>query len=94
MYTDQAKEMCREKSDHNYLVFTGVLVASKTDLEERRVVSRKSGQEFAESKGLKYFECSAVSLDIYILFIFLNKSKKSESKNGVGKLASLLLSCC
>ena len=41
---------------------TGVLVANKTDLDQRRVISPKAGMEFAESNGLKYFECSAVSL--------------------------------
>ena len=40
----------------------GVLVANKIDLDQRRVVSPKSGREFAESNGLEYFECSAVSM--------------------------------
>ncbi|KAK3091502.1 hypothetical protein FSP39_020289 [Pinctada imbricata] len=37
----------------------GVVVANKTDLDERRIISPKAGMEFAESNGLKYFECSA-----------------------------------
>ncbi|XP_025084926.1 intraflagellar transport protein 27 homolog [Pomacea canaliculata] len=37
----------------------GVLVANKTDLDQRRVVSPKQGKELALSKGLGYFECSA-----------------------------------
>jgi len=38
-----------------------VLVANKVDLDERRVISTAAGEEFAQSKGLAYFECSAVS---------------------------------
>ena len=50
-------------SSYIYIMFvTGVLVANKTDLDQRRVISPKAGMEFAESNGLKYFECSAVSL--------------------------------
>lgn len=45
-----------------YLLLTGVLVANKTDLDQRRVVSPKQGKELALSKGLGYFECSAVSI--------------------------------
>jgi len=44
------------------LVMIGVLVANKIDLDQRRVISPKSGKEFAESNGLEYFECSAVSI--------------------------------
>ena len=39
----------------------GVLVASKSDLNLRRSVSEAKGREFAASKELEYFECSAVS---------------------------------
>lgn len=46
-----------------FLFIEGVLVANKIDLDERRVISPKAGMEFAESNGLKYFECSAVSLN-------------------------------
>jgi len=41
-------------------------VAIKTDLKQRRVISTKQGREFASSKDLEYFECSAVS-QMYIL---------------------------
>jgi len=37
----------------------GVLIANKTDLDGRRVVSQKDGENLALSKGLTYFECSA-----------------------------------
>lgn len=56
-----------------YLIFLfieGVLVANKIDLDERRVISPKAGMEFAESNGLKYFECSAVSLNTENAFLF------------------------
>ena len=36
-------------------------MAIKTDLKQRRVTSTKQGRELASSKGLEYFECSAVS---------------------------------
>ncbi|KAK2569367.1 Intraflagellar transport protein 27-like protein [Acropora cervicornis] len=36
----------------------GALVAIKTDLKQRRVISTKQGREYANSKGLEYFECS------------------------------------
>ena len=37
----------------------GVLLATKTDLAERRRVSPKAGQDMATSLGLQYFECSS-----------------------------------
>ncbi|XP_059177916.1 intraflagellar transport protein 27 homolog [Physella acuta] len=37
----------------------GVLIANKTDLDQRRVISPKVGKEFALSNKLEYFECSA-----------------------------------
>ena len=59
----------------NSNICVGVLVANKIDLEERRVISTPAGEEFAQSKGLAYFECSAVSIinSFYCLFyLFLN----------------------
>ncbi|XP_064456936.1 intraflagellar transport protein 27 homolog [Ornithodoros turicata] len=38
---------------------TGVIVGSKTDLKERRVVSSKKGQETTKSFNFQYFESSA-----------------------------------
>ena len=40
-------------------------MAIKTDLKQRRVISTKQGRDLASSKGLEYFECSAVS-QIYL----------------------------
>ena len=37
----------------------GVLIANKVDLEQRRVISPKKGQELAHNNRLEYFECSA-----------------------------------
>ncbi|KAL8579387.1 hypothetical protein ACOMHN_026752 [Nucella lapillus] len=37
----------------------GVLIANKTDLDQRRVISPKEGKEVAMKNGLEYFECSA-----------------------------------
>jgi len=42
--------------------FIGALVAIKTDLKQRRVISTKQGREHASSKSLEYFECSPVSI--------------------------------
>ena len=49
---------------YSYCVpLSGVLVANKTDLDQRRVVSPKEGKDFATQHGLAYFEVSAVSSD-------------------------------
>ncbi|XP_072013694.1 intraflagellar transport protein 27 homolog [Amphiura filiformis] len=37
----------------------GVLVANKMDLDGRRCVTKEAAQEFANGRGLEYFECSA-----------------------------------
>lgn len=37
-------------------------MANKTDMDQRRVISPKQGQDFAQENGLEFFECSAVSL--------------------------------
>ena len=52
------------KQGTNTLPFTGILLANKTDLTERRVISPKAGQELAKTMGLMYFECSAVSFHL------------------------------
>eukprot|EP01136_Pigoraptor_vietnamica_P017471 Opistho-1_new@62661 len=39
----------------------GILVGTKKDLEEVRVVKEKAAKEFAKSKNLKYFEVSAMT---------------------------------
>ncbi|EDO36989.1 predicted protein [Nematostella vectensis] len=51
-------ERCRSlaKSDNN---LPGALIATKTDLKQRRVISTKQGKDYANSKNLEYFECSA-----------------------------------
>ena len=42
---------------------SGVLIANKVDLDTRRVISPKKGQELANNNKLEYFECSAVRID-------------------------------
>lgn len=37
----------------------GIVLANKTDLQDRRVVSPKSGQDLAKTLKFQYFECSA-----------------------------------
>ena len=43
-------------------------MAIKTDLKQRRAISTKQGRDQASSKGLEYFECSAVSINFTCLF--------------------------
>eukprot|EP00742_Colponemidia_sp_Colp-10_P002082 GILJ01002223.1.p1 GENE.GILJ01002223.1~~GILJ01002223.1.p1 ORF type:complete len:185 (+),score=27.35 GILJ01002223.1:49-603(+) len=38
----------------------GVLVANKTDMQEDSAVPSEQGQEFAQTHGLEFFECSAM----------------------------------
>ncbi|XP_068760670.1 intraflagellar transport protein 27 homolog [Montipora capricornis] len=49
-------ERCRAQKPNHSL--PGALVAIKTDLKQRRVITTKQGREHANSKGLEYFECS------------------------------------
>ena len=51
-----------------FIIIKGALVAIKTDLKQRRVISTKQGRDQASSKGLEYFECSAVSIIFACLF--------------------------
>ena len=44
---------CRSKKP-----LPGVLLANKTDLSDRRMVSPKVASELAQQLGLMYFECS------------------------------------
>ena len=53
-WLDECKEMC-------YKDILICLVGNKTDLEEKRVVSKEEGQKFADDNGLLFFETSAKS---------------------------------
>ena len=37
-----------------------ILVGNKTDLEDKRIISREEGKQLAEENGLKYYEISAL----------------------------------
>jgi len=52
-WVEQVKQSSEAKT------FPGVLLANKTDLTERRVVSPKIGLDMATQLQLQYFECSA-----------------------------------
>ncbi|CAL8092575.1 unnamed protein product [Orchesella dallaii] len=47
------------KRDQTLPPFLGVLIGSKNDLKDQRVISPKAAQNFAAQHGLQYFECSA-----------------------------------
>ncbi|ESO84213.1 hypothetical protein LOTGIDRAFT_108201 [Lottia gigantea] len=49
----------RVRSQKPDLMITGVLVANKIDLDQRRLISPKAGKELAHRTGLDYYECSA-----------------------------------
>lgn len=52
---------------------SGVLVANKVDLDDRRVISPKAGKQLAEANALEYFEVSAVRL---VLLVFYKSSNQ------------------
>lgn len=49
---------CKEMCNKDVLI---LLVANKTDLGEKRVISEKEGREFAEENGMIFFETSALN---------------------------------
>jgi transport family protein 27 len=63
--------------------YPGVLVANKTDLDKRRVVSEADGQSFATAKKLTYFESSSVPISFFnysvnqLICVFLQKITES-----------------
>lgn len=68
----------------------GVLVANKIDLDDRRVITQKAGQEFAHAKGLEYFECSAKDMqNVDQPFMFLANTFYRKYQNGVEMLKNL-----
>ena len=57
-WVEQVTAVAKEGTTGEDKKLTGVLLANKTDLKERRVVSPKVGSELAQQLGLMYFECS------------------------------------
>lgn len=49
-------EDCRRYSSHNIVI---MLIGNKSDLEEKRAVSREEGEAFAQKNGLQFLETSA-----------------------------------
>lgn len=47
----------------------GVLIGSKTDLKDQRVISPKAAQDFASEHGLQYYECSAVKIAMKFILL-------------------------
>ena len=58
---------CLKDLSHDIINHLGVLVGNKIDLDQRRRITPKMGRDFAESNGLEYFECSAVSILVAVL---------------------------
>ena len=58
---------CLKDLSHDIINHLGVLVGNKIDLDQRRRITPKMGRDFAESNGLEYFECSAVSILVAFL---------------------------
>lgn len=61
-FSSCSKWLSRVQSIKSHGTMPGVLVANKVDLSERRIISTKEGQEFADNNKLDYFEVSAVRL--------------------------------
>ena len=45
--------------ENNKADISKILIGNKSDLEDKREVSREEAEKFAESIGCKYYECSA-----------------------------------
>ncbi|XP_033737151.1 intraflagellar transport protein 27 homolog [Pecten maximus] len=58
-FSSCAKWLERVRSQKPDVHMPGVLIGNKIDLEQRQVISPKAATHFAESNGLKYFECSS-----------------------------------
>ena len=54
--------MKKEKGDNNNAKLNGVLIANKTDLEDRRIVSPKIGSELAGQLGMISHKKSLITI--------------------------------
>jgi len=67
-----------------------VLVANKTDLDGRRMVDQKDGENLAMSKGLTYFECSAKDMqNVDQIFLHMAKTYQKMYESKVDFLSTL-----
>lgn len=81
-------ERCRAKKPNQSL--PGALVAIKTDLKQRRLISTKQGRDLAISKGLEYFECSAKDHEnVEAPFYYLAKEFHNLYKEKVEQMKTL-----
>ncbi|CAD5118783.1 DgyrCDS7462 [Dimorphilus gyrociliatus] len=62
-FSSCSKWLSRVQSIKSHGTVPGVLVANKVDLTERRIISTKEGEEFANNNKLDYFEVSAKSME-------------------------------
>ena len=81
------------KKDGEETRLSGVLLANKTDLKERRVISPKVGSELAQQLGLMYFECNCkdfagVEDPFYYLANEYHKTHEEASEQLAANLAA------
>ncbi|KAF8794746.1 intraflagellar transport protein 27 homolog [Argiope bruennichi] len=58
-FNNSSKWLDIVRNTGRYLTVPGVLIGSKSDLKERRVVKANVAQDYARKNSLQYFECSA-----------------------------------
>jgi len=58
-FSNVEKWLEKVKKQNQDIYIPGALIANKVDLEQRRIISPKKGQELAYNNKLEYFECSA-----------------------------------
>ena len=82
-------ERCQKQQTANKMI--GVLVANKTDLKQRRVVSMKQGKELASTHGLEYFETSAKqNQNVEAAFYFLASTYHQVYDDRIAHMQSMV----
>lgn len=78
-----------------FLPLSAVLLANKTDLSSRRVVTPKMGEDFAANNNLTYFECSAKeSENVDAPFVHLAKEYHALYKDKIEQAKELVSLWC